>query len=130
MIGIGMILGIGIDLVEISRIADALDRYGERFLARVFTHEERLWCAASRNPAPSLAARFAAKEAAAKALGTGISAGIGWQHLAVHREAGQPPRMVFSGPAAERAAAMGVRQVHLSLTHTDRQAQAMVLLDS
>ena len=125
-----MVLGVGIDLVEVARIEDSLRRYGERFLQRVYTEEERRYCLAKRSPQPSLAARFAAKEAAAKALGTGMGRGIAWRQLEVQREHGKAPQLIFHGAAAALAADLQVRRILLSLTHTGSYAQAIVMLES
>lgn len=124
-----MVLGVGIDLVEVERIAQSLSRFGQRFLSRVYSAEEQRYCMAKRFPAPSLAARFAAKEAAAKALGTGISRGVGWQQIEVRRAPGRAPELEFSGVAAGLASQLGVRRVLLSLTHTAEHAQAFVVLE-
>lgn len=122
------IVGHGIDLVETARIASMLERHGERFLARVFTPEEQAHGRGSRRYAEHLAARFAAKEAAGKALGTGISGGIGWTDLEVVRGADGRPTMRVHGPAGARAAALGVQEWHLSLSHAGGFAAASVVL--
>ena len=124
-----MIIGSGIDLVEIARIQHSVDRFGERFLDRVYTAAEKAYCQRKRNAAESLAARFAAKEAGAKALGTGISHGVTWLEIEVVREPGGRPSLRFHGRAAERAERMGVRNVALSLTHTSDLAMASVVLE-
>jgi holo-[acyl-carrier protein] synthase len=124
-----MIVGSGIDLTEIGRIQRSLDRYGERFLARVYTPAEQAYCLRKRRSAESFAARFAAKEAAAKALGTGISRGVAWREIEVERQPGGRPTLRFHGRAAERAAQMGVVRSALSLTHTGNFAMASVILE-
>lgn len=124
-----MILGSGIDLTEISRIQHSVDRYGERFLDRVYTPGEKAYCLRKRKAAESLAARFAAKEAGAKALGTGISRGVNWLEIEVVREAGGRPGLVFHGRARQIADRLGVRHAVLSLTHTGELAMASVLLE-
>lgn len=124
-----MILGTGIDLTEIPRIQQSLDRFGQRFLDRIYTAAEQAYCMRKRKAAESLAARFAAKEAAAKALGTGISRGVNWLEIEVVRAPGGRPTLRFHGRAAELAAAMGVAHAALSLTHTDTLAQASVILE-
>ena len=124
-----MIVGSGIDLVEIARIQHSMDRYGDRFLDRVYTAAEKAYCLRKRNAAESLAARFAAKEAGAKALGTGISQGVNWLEIEVVREPGGRPGLQFHGRAAERAERMGVLNAALSLTHTGALAMASVVLD-
>src|SRR5512139_1099204 len=110
------IVGIGIDLVGIERLRGVLDRYGARFVERVLTAGERAYCERHHDPAPSVAARFAAKEAVLKALGTGLARGIRWQDVEVRREGQGPPRMHLSGRAAEEAAALGVDRIHLSIS--------------
>ena len=125
-----MIVGSGIDLVEITRIRQSMERFGSRFLERVFTGSEQAYCLRKRNAAESLAARFAAKEAAAKALGTGISRGVNWLEIEVIREPGGRPSIRFRGRAAEIAEQMGVAQIALSLTHTASLAMASVILES
>ncbi len=125
-----MILGLGTDLIEIARIEESLARHGERFLHRVFTEQEIRYCQSKRHgAAESFAARFAAKEAGAKALGTGISRGVSWLEIEVRRAAGERPTLHWSGRALERATAMGARQVHLTLTHSREMAMAMVVLE-
>jgi holo-[acyl-carrier protein] synthase len=124
-----MIVGSGIDLVEIARIQHSMDRYGERFLDRVYTEAEKAYCLRKRNAAESLAARFAAKEAGAKALGTGISQGVSWLEIEVAREPGGRPTLRLYGRAAERAERMGVCNAALSLTHTGALAMASVVLE-
>ena len=125
-----MIVGSGIDLIEIARIQQSMERFGPRFLNRVFTAAEQGYCLRKRNAAESLAARFAAKEAAAKALGTGISRGVNWLEIEVIREPGGRPSIRFYGRAAEIAGHMEVVHVALSLTHTASLAMASVVLES
>jgi len=124
-----MILGSGIDLVEIERIEQAIARYKSRFLNRVYTPAEQAYCQRKRKAAESFAARFAAKEAAAKALGTGIGFGVNWREIEVVREPGGRPTLALHGRAAQIAAFMGVRRAALSLTHTNLLASAHVLLE-
>lgn len=124
-----MILGSGIDLVEIGRIHDSVERFGKRFLDRIFTSAEQGYCLRKRRSAESLAARFAAKEAGAKALGTGISRGVNWLDIEVVREPGGRPTLRFHGRAAEIAARMRVANVALSLTHGSDVAVASVVLE-
>ena len=125
-----MLVGTGIDVVEVERIAASIKRYGARFLERVFTAGEIAYCERKKNSAESFAARFAAKEAGAKALGTGIQRGIVWTELEVRRAPGQRPTLHFSGRALEMAERLGVRQVSLSLTHSNTMAIAAVHLES
>ena len=121
------IIGIGIDATDIDRIEAAVARYGDRFLRRVFTEGEIAYATRRRNPAPSLAGRFAAKEAAMKALGTGHSQGVFWRGIEVVRRGG-PPRLQFHGGAAARCAALGANGSLLTLTHSQHLALAHVLL--
>src|ERR1035441_345646 len=124
-----MIVGSGIDLVEIGRIQQSMVRYGGRFLDRVYTGAEQAYCMSKRKSAESFAARFAAKEAAAKALGTGISHGVNWLEIEVVREPGGRPALKFHGRAAEIAARMGAQRAALSITHTNDTAMASVILE-
>src|SRR5580698_6288984 len=125
-----MIVGSGIDLVEIGRIQHSVDRFGARFLDRVFTRAEQAYCAGKRMSAESFAARFAAKEAAAKALGTGISRGVSWLELEVVREPSGRPTLQLSGRAAAIAAQLGVARVSLSLTHSRDLSLAVVVMEN
>lgn len=124
-----MIVGSGIDVVEIARIQHSIDRYGKRFLDRVYLAAEQAYCLRKRNSAESFAARFAAKESAAKALGTGISHGVNWLEIEVVREPSGRPSLRFHGRAAEIAQHLGVVQSTLSLTHTAEIAMASVVLE-
>lgn len=124
-----MIVGTGIDLVEIARIRSSHQRYGQRFLDRIYTTGEQAYCLRKRNSAESLAARFAAKEAGAKALGTGISHGVSWLEIEVVREPSGRPSIRFHGRAREFAARLGAARAALSLTHTDELAMANVILE-
>ena len=118
------VLGTGIDLVENARIAASIEKFGDRFLHRIFTASEIAYCAQMRNPVPHYAARFAAKEAVSKAFGTGIGKQLGWLDMEVaHNEAGAP-FVILHGHGAELSAQRGVRQVFVSLTHTDHYAAA------
>jgi holo-[acyl-carrier protein] synthase len=125
-----MITGSGIDLIEIARIQHAVDRFGSRFLDRVYLKAEQEYCLRKRNSAESFAARFAAKEAAAKALGTGMSYGVNWLEIEVVREPSGRPTLRFHGRAAQRAERMGVVHASLSLTHTGVLAAASVVLET
>jgi holo-[acyl-carrier protein] synthase len=124
-----MVLGVGTDLIEIPRIRQSIDRYGERFLSRVFTPREIAYCQKKKNAAESFAARFAAKEAGAKALGTGISRGVGWLDLEVQREPGDRPTLVLTGRALERSRWLGVNTTSLSLSHSREVALAVVIME-
>ena len=125
-----MIVGTGIDIAEVPRIAEAIKRHGERFLRRVFTEGEISYCDAKANRVERYAARFAAKEAAMKALGTGWNNGVRWRDVEVCRAPGGRPTIVFHGEAAQVAARMKANHVALSLSHTAEQAIAQVILES
>ena len=125
-----MIVGSGIDVAEIKRIQQSIDRFGQRFLDRVYLEAEQAYCQRKRNNAESFAARFAAKEAAAKALGTGISHGVSWREIEVVREPSGRPTVKFHGRAAQIAERLGVIRSSLSLTHTTEIAAASVVLES
>jgi holo-[acyl-carrier protein] synthase len=125
-----MVVGIGTDLIEIARIAQSVARFGDRFLSRVFTPGEITYCRRKKNAAESFAARFAAKEAGAKALGTGISQGISWLELEVVRQPGGRPTLHLTGRAAQRARQLGVATVSLSLTHSKDIALAVVVMEN
>jgi holo-[acyl-carrier protein] synthase len=124
-----MIVGSGIDLAEIGRIQKSMDRYGRRFLDRVYTAAEQAYCLRKRNSAESFAARFAAKEAGSKALGTGMGYGVSWLEIEVARETSGRPVLQFHGRAAEIADRLGVVRATLSMTHTADLAMASVVLE-
>jgi holo-[acyl-carrier protein] synthase len=124
-----MVLGLGTDLIETRRVQESIDRFGERFLERIFTAEEIAYCQRKKNAAESFAARFAAKEAGAKALGTGISRGVSWKEFEVRRERSGRPTLHLTGRASEWAKEMGVRRVQLSLTHSREIAMAVVVME-
>ena len=124
-----MVIGLGTDLIEIERIERSVARFGERFLERVFTPGEIAYCHAKRGSAESFAARFAAKEAGAKALGTGISRGVSWKEFEVKRKPGQRPELHLSGRAAEIAGELGVKRMSLSLTHSREMSMAVVVAE-
>jgi holo-[acyl-carrier protein] synthase len=121
------IVGLGLDATDIGRLAEVVERYGNRFLQRVFTDREIAYCTKRRNPAPHLAGRFAAKEAAMKALGTGHSRGVLWKDVEVLRSGG-PPRLELHGAAARHALRLKVRGSLLTITHSETLALAQVLL--
>lgn len=124
-----MVLGLGADQIEIARISASIERFGGRFLGRVFTPAEVAYCQTKRNAAESFAARFAAKEAGAKALGTGISHGISWPEIEVRREPSGRPTLHWSGRALERAKRIGIRRTSLTLTHSRDLALAIVIVE-
>ena len=125
-----MIVGTGIDIAEVPRIAASIERFGDRFLRRVFTEGEIRYCESKANRAERYAARFAAKEAAMKALGTGWNNGVRWRDVEVCRQPGGRPTITFHGTAAEFAAKLGATRAALSLTHTAELAMAQVILES
>jgi holo-[acyl-carrier protein] synthase len=120
--------GVGVDLVRIPRMREVIERWSERFLARVFTEQEIAYCRARRDPVPHFAARFAAKEAGMKALGTGLRLGVKWRELEVRRERGQAPVLVLHGRTRELGLARGGRHMLLALTHDGDYAMAQALL--
>ena len=121
------IVGIGIDATEIPRIERTLEEFGDRFVYRIFTDPEIAYCRRRRNPAPHFAGRFAAKEAAMKALGTGHSRGVSWRDIEVYRQGG-PPQLRFRGGAHRRFEAMSASTALLSITHSESLAFAQVIL--
>ena len=124
-----MIVGTGIDITEVPRIAAAIARHGERFLKRVFTAAEIRYCESKKNKAERYAARFAAKEAAMKAVGTGWRGGVSWTDIEVTREPGGRPTLRLSGKVKQHAERLGARRASLSLTHTEQTAMAQVILE-
>jgi holo-[acyl-carrier protein] synthase len=121
------IIGLGFDTTDIPRVAATFARYRERFLHRIFTEGEIAYCMRRRDPVPSLAGRFASKEAAMKALGTGHTQQVLWRDVEVVRRGG-PPQLQFHGGAGRRFAAIGARSSLLTITHSDSLALAEVLL--
>src|SRR5207302_8462996 len=124
------IVGTGVDSCEVDRVGGAIERVGQRFLKRVFTEDERAYCESKRNRIERYAARFAAKEAAMKAIGTGLRRGVSWQDFEVSREPGGRPTLIISGKAADFATKLGMKRAALSITHTKEQAMAQVILES
>jgi holo-[acyl-carrier protein] synthase len=125
-----MLLGLGYDTLDVARVKRDLSRHARGFKERVFTAGEISYCEAKRYPARHFAARFAAKEAFLKALGTGLSGGIRWQDIRIENDPGGRPRMLLSGRARTRADRLGVRRIFLSLSHTSTLASATVILES
>ncbi len=123
------VIGIGADLVECARIQHSIDRFGDRFLHRVFTDGEIEYSMSMKFPARHLAARFAAKEAVSKAFGTGIGKAMGWRDIDVRKKPSGEPFLVFSGPAQELAAKRGVTAALITLSHTEHHAMACIVLD-
>lgn len=122
------ISGLGVDLVSIPRMRSTIDRWQQRFVDRVFTDDEIAYCRARRDPAPHFAARFAAKEAGFKALGTGLQLGVRWRELEVRRERQEAPTLVLAGRAREIGLARGGSRMLLSLTHEGEYALAQAIL--
>jgi holo-[acyl-carrier protein] synthase len=118
------IFGIGIDVVEVERIASAIERHGEPFLAKLFTASERSYCENQKKPALHYAARFAAKEAVSKALGTGIGGQAGWLDLEITRDPLGAPKLFLQGHAADFAKQHSISEIQISLTHAREYAAA------
>jgi len=124
------VLGIGVDLVENERIQHSIDRFGDRFLHRVFTAGEIQYSQSMKFAARHLAARFAAKEALSKAFGTGIGKAMGWRDLDVHKKPSGEPFVILHGGAKKLASDRGVQKVWITLSHTDNHAMAVIVLES
>jgi len=124
-----MILGIGIDIVHISRIERAVQRFGDRFLHRAFCRQEIEYCNRKRNPCPCLSARFAAKEALVKALGTGFRSGITLGQICVENSDSGAPFLTLSGKAQEKARCLAPRNIHISISHERDIAVSLVVLE-
>ncbi len=118
------LIGIGIDVVEVDRIADAIERHGEGFLARIFTDRERAYCSSQKRPALHFAARFAAKEAIAKAFGTGIGKDLGWLDMEIVRRPSGEPAVELNGTGKAYAESAGIDSIKISLTHAREYAAA------
>jgi len=125
-----LIVGLGVDIAEVGRMKTAIERHGEAFLRRVYTAREREYCERFKNKYERYAGRFAAKEAAMKALGTAWSRGVRWVDVEVVREKGGRPTMKLAGEAAKVAERMGVKNIALSITHTAQQAFAQVIFET
>jgi holo-[acyl-carrier protein] synthase len=125
-----MIIGMGIDVEEVERIQGAMERQGERFLRRIFTEKEKVYCEQFRDKYERYAGRFAVKEAAMKALGTGWSRGVRWVDIEVSRLRGGPPTLELKGEARKIADRLGVKNIAISITHTPTQAMAQVIFES
>ena len=124
------VLGVGVDIVETERIDRSLERFGDRFLHRVFTAGEIAYCQSMKFPARHFAARFAAKEAVSKAFSTGIGKSMGWRDIDVHRQESGQPFVMLEGGAKALATERGVTSVWISLSHTDHHAVATIVLES
>lgn len=125
-----MIVGLGVDIAEVGRIKAAIERHGKAFLRRVYTAREIEYCEGFKNKFERYAGRFAAKEAAMKALGTGWRRGVRWVDVEVVREKSGRPTMALAGAAGKIAAGLGVKRIALSITHTETQALAQVIFES
>jgi holo-[acyl-carrier protein] synthase len=125
-----VIVGLGIDIAEVDRIRDAIERHGQRFIQRIYTTAEIAYVERKANRYERYAARFAAKEAAMKAIGTGWKRGVRWQDFEVTNLRSGRPTLQFHGVAAQIANELGVRNIALSLTHTARDGMAMVILEA
>lgn len=124
------IIGIGIDLVDCARIENSIERFGDRFLQRVFTEGEIAYSQSMKFPARHLAARFAAKEALSKAFGTGIGKSMGWRDLDVQKKESGEPFVVLRGGAEQMAKERGVEKVWISLSHTEASGMATIILEA
>ena len=125
-----MIIGLGVDIAEVGRIKAAIERHGETFLRRLYTPAEREYCERFKNKYERFAGRFAAKEAAMKALGTGWSRGVRWVDVEVVRQKGGRPTVKLHGEASKIADGLGVKNISLSITHTADQAFAQVIFEN
>ncbi len=124
-----MILGTGIDIIDVPRIEDAWKKFGDRFLRRILHPSEIEYCLSNKSPGPFLAARFAGKEAVSKAFGTGIGAQLGWQDIEIRRKKSGEPYIVLHGKGKTLLRRRGGRVVHISLSHTATQAAAVAILE-
>jgi len=124
-----MILGTGIDIIEVARVVNAVERFGDRFLGRVLLPAEIAYCRSHARPGPHVAARFAAKEAISKAFGTGIGSHLGWQDMEIRRRDTGEPYVVLHGKGLELLKARGAARVHVSLSHTEHSAAAVAILE-
>ena len=123
-----MILGTGIDLIEVARIAASFEKFGDRFVNRILLPDEIAYCQSHKNPAPFIAARFAAKEAISKAFGTGIGAALGWQDMEIRRKESGEPFVVLHGKGETLFASRRAKQLFISLSHTQNYAAATAVL--
>ena len=124
-----MILGVGIDIIEVSRIENSFARFGDRFLERILHPDEIRYCLSHKAPGPFLAARFAAKEAISKAFGTGIGAQLGWQDMEVARKESGEPFVILHQKGNQLLAARGASSLRISLSHTQTYAAAVAVLE-
>jgi holo-[acyl-carrier protein] synthase len=124
-----MILGTGIDLIEVERVEASYEKFGERFLNRILRPDEMAYCLSHKSPGPFLAARFAAKEAISKAFGTGIGAQLGWQDMEIRRKESGEPYVILHDKGKTLLAQRCGLIVHLSLSHTEKHATAIAILE-
>ena len=124
-----MILGLGIDIIEVARIRASHERFGERFLRRILLPAEIAYCLSHKTPAPHLAARFAAKEAISKAFGTGIGSSLGWHDVEVARKDTGQPFVVLHGGGQKLLETRGGRTIHISISHTEFYAAVVAILE-
>ena len=124
-----MILGTGIDIIEVARIAASYEKFGERFVNRILLPDEIAYCLQHRKPAPFLAVRFAAKEAISKSFGTGICAALGWQDMEIRRNESGEPFVVLHGKGKTLFDSRGAKALHISLSHTENYAAATAVLE-
>jgi holo-[acyl-carrier protein] synthase len=124
-----MILGTGIDIIEVARIAASYEKFGERFVNRILLPDEITYCLTHKNPAPFLAVRFAAKEAISKAFGTGIGAALGWQDMEICKKESGEPFVVLHGKGKKLFEARGANRLLVSLSHTENYAAATAVLE-
>ncbi len=124
-----MILGTGIDIIEVARIASSFEKFGDRFVNRILLPDEIAYCLAHRKPAPFLAVRFATKEAISKAFGTGIGAQLSWLDMEIRRKESGEPFVVLHGKGQDLFAARGAKQLLISLSHTENYAAATAILE-
>jgi holo-[acyl-carrier protein] synthase len=124
-----VILGSGIDIVEVARVEAVRQKHGERFLKRILHPGEIAYCLSHKSPGPFLAARFAGKEAISKAFGTGIGGQLGWQDMEIARKESGEPYVILHGKGLEMLARRGARSVHISLSHTEKHATAVAILE-
>ena len=125
-----MILGTGIDLIEVARIAASFEKFGDRFVNRILLPDEIAYSLAHKRPAPFLAVRFAAKEAVSKAFGTGIGASLGWQDIEIRRRESGEPFVILHGKGRELFESRGAKKLHVTLSHTEHYATAMAILEN
>ena len=124
-----MILGTGIDIIEVARVQASHERFGERFLNRILLADEIAYCLSHKNPGPFLAARFAAKEAVSKAFGTGIGAQLGWQDIEICKKESGEPFVVLHGKGKKLFESRGAKRLLVSLSHTEHYAAATAVLE-